>query len=119
MEMVEAPTILPRHNVVVSPCETETKQLYVRDGATKRREAKIMENHYYDCIYEVLQDNRSPDEKFVTLNRLLAKIINLQCPPAEDTLRHEHNKRRGKTNALPRLAHLETALRPSNRAYSR
>ena len=32
------------------------KQLYLRDGAAERREAKIMENHYYECIYEVLQD---------------------------------------------------------------
>ena len=39
------------------------KQLHMREGAAKRREAKIMENHYYECINEVLQDTRAPTKK--------------------------------------------------------
>jgi hypothetical protein len=63
-------------------------------GAAKRREAKIMENHDYECIYEVLQDNRHPDEKFVTLNRLRAKIINLHSVTLQNILcdTDEHDK---------------------------
>jgi hypothetical protein len=96
METVEAPTtILLKHDaVVVSPCKTETKQLYIREGAAKRREAKTTENHYYECIYEDLQDNRRPDEKFVTLNILRAKIINLHNVPLQRILcdTDEHDK---------------------------
>ena len=70
METVEAPTtiLLRQEAVVVSPCKMETKTTVHEGGASKRRETKIMENHYYESIYEVLQDNRPPEEKFVKLN---------------------------------------------------
>jgi len=35
-----------------------------------------MENRYFECMYAALRDKR-PDEKFVTLIRLRAKIVNL------------------------------------------
>ena len=81
------------------------KQLYMREGTAKLREAKIMENHYYECIYELLQDNRPPDEKFVTLNRLRGKIINLHCVPLQKILcnTNENNKQ---PNEQPTLFHV-------------
>ena len=63
------------------------KQLYTREGAARRREAKIMENHYYECMYAALHDNRPPpNEKFITLNLLRAKTVNLHSAPLQKVL---------------------------------
>ena len=53
-----------------------------------------MENHYYECIYAVLQDTRPSDGKLVILNRLLAKIFNLHSVPLQKVLNDtdEHDK---------------------------
>ena len=65
----------------------------MREGAARRRDAKIMENHYYECMYAALRDKRPPDGKFVALNRLHAKIVNLHSAPLQkvfcDTDEHD------------------------------
>ena len=58
----------------------------MREEAARRRVAKIMENHYYECMYAALRDKRPPDETFVTLNRLRAKIVNLHSVPLQKVL---------------------------------
>ena len=45
-----------------------------------------MENHYHESIYAVLRDARPPEDKFVVLNRLRAKIVNLQSVPLQKVL---------------------------------
>ena len=83
METVEAPTtIIPITTLWwCRLIKRKLKQLYMREGAARRREAKIMENHYYECMYAALRDKRPPDEKFVSLNRLRAKIVNFHSAP--------------------------------------
>jgi hypothetical protein len=58
----------------------------MREEAARRRVAKIMENHYYECMYAVLREMRPPDEKFVTLSRLRSKIVNLHRAPLQKVL---------------------------------
>ena len=121
METVEAPTtIIPITTLWwCRLIKRKLKQLYMREGAARRREAKIMENHYYECMYAALRDKRPPDEKFVSLNRLRAKIVNLHSAPLQKVLcdTDEHDTRT--TNALSHPAHAEKAHRTSNPAHPR
>ena len=59
-------------------CKKKIRQLYQREQAEHRRDRRMMENHLYECMYEVLQRPDSSDQTLPALNRLKAKIVRLQ-----------------------------------------
>jgi hypothetical protein len=43
--------------------EKNIKRFYMQEGSIQRREMKKKENFYYACIYDVLLDSRTQEEK--------------------------------------------------------
>jgi hypothetical protein len=78
------------------------KHFYMHEGSLRRREVKRMENFYYACIYDALQDSRPPDEKIKDLNRFRAKTVKLHSQPLDaimlDTA--EHDKLKGENATI-------------------
>ena len=46
-------------------------------GAEKRRDEKEMENHYYNCMYDILKTQPARQDRLADLNRFKAKIIKI------------------------------------------
>ena len=53
------------------------RQLFIGEGADRRRDRIELENFYYSAIYSVLQDTTSQTNQAVTLKKIKAKIIRL------------------------------------------
>jgi hypothetical protein len=49
----------------------------IHEGTEKTRNGIRIENFYYECIYDVLQDSRHPRVKKPILNHLKAKIARI------------------------------------------
>jgi len=47
------------------------------EGKESARDDKLMENFYYTCIYDILQEPTQPREKSTKFKQLKAKIIRL------------------------------------------
>ena len=58
-------------------CKRKIRQLFQREQAEHQREHRIMENHLYECIYDVLQQPGPNDKTLPPLNRLKLKIVRL------------------------------------------
>ena len=56
-------------------CKTTIRRFFQHEQAGRRREQRIMENHLYECIYDVLQLDPSSQNIRSILNRLQGKII--------------------------------------------
>ena len=54
------------------------RYMFMTEGKERTPEATRMENFYYSCIYDILQEATQPREKFAILHQLKAKIIRLQ-----------------------------------------
>jgi hypothetical protein len=64
-------------DVVGKLCQIENR-IHVRDGREREgRDDTMMENIYYTCIYDILQEPTQPRAKFARLHHLKAKIIRL------------------------------------------
>jgi len=50
------------------------RQLYQREQAERRRYHCMMENHLYECMYDVLQRPGPSDQTLPALNRLKAEL---------------------------------------------
>jgi len=53
------------------------RYMFMTKGKERAREATTMENFYYSCIYDILQEPTQPREKSAILHQLKAKIIRL------------------------------------------
>jgi len=51
--------------------------IFMMEGKERARDDKMMENFYYTCIYDILQEPTQPREKSARLHQLKAKIIRL------------------------------------------
>ena len=58
-------------------CKTTIRRFFQHEQAERRREQHMMENHLYECIYDVLQRDPSTQNIRPILNRLKAKIFRL------------------------------------------
>ena len=58
-------------------CKKKIRQLYQREQAERRRDHCMMENHLYECMYDVLQRPGPSDQMLPALKRLKAKIVRL------------------------------------------
>jgi hypothetical protein len=56
--------------------KTHLKRLIRREEA-KRNKNHIMENHLYECLYDILRGETPETDKYYTLQRYKAKIVNL------------------------------------------
>ena len=61
----------------VSSVKRRIRKFFMAIGAERRREANMMENHYYNCIYEILQNLPTRPEAMTELNKFKAKIVNI------------------------------------------
>ena len=52
--------------------------IFMTEGKERARDDKMMENFYYACRYDILQEPTQPKEKSASLHQLKAKIIRLQ-----------------------------------------
>jgi len=53
------------------------RYIFMTDGKERARDDKMIENFYYNCIYDILQEPTQPREKSIKLRQLKAKIIRL------------------------------------------
>jgi len=56
-------------------CKKKIRQLYQREQAERRRDHCMMENHLYECTYDILQVPGPSDQTLTALNHLKAKIM--------------------------------------------
>ena len=59
-------------------CKRKIRQLFEREQAERRREHRMMENHVYECLYDVLQRHDSSEEKLRVLHHLKAQIVRIR-----------------------------------------
>ena len=53
------------------------RYIFMTEWNERARDDKMLENFYYTCIYDILQEPTQPREKSVRLHQLKAKIIRL------------------------------------------
>src|SRR5215510_13092900 len=61
----------------VRSAKSRILKFFMGIGAEKRRDANMMENHYYNCIYDILQRHPTRPEGMTDLNKFKAKIVNI------------------------------------------
>ena len=59
-------------------CRKKIRYILLTKGKERARDDKMMENFYYACRYDILQEPTQPKEKSASLHQLKAKIIRLQ-----------------------------------------
>ena len=57
------------------------RQIFIQEGASRRRDRQTLENFYYEAIYTALQEDNLRDTTFLTLKQLKAKIVRLYHEP--------------------------------------
>jgi hypothetical protein len=55
----------------------------MRLGAEKRHEEREMENFYYQCIYDILQNPKKRRRRMADVNKFNAKIVQLHSARME------------------------------------
>ena len=58
-------------------CRKKIRYILLTKGKERARDDKMMENVYYTCIYDILQEPTQPRETSARLHQLKAKIIRL------------------------------------------
>jgi hypothetical protein len=53
--------------------------------AERNADFRVMENHYYECIYDVINSNDTHEEKLQKLKRYKALIVRLNARRTERT----------------------------------
>ena len=53
------------------------RYIFMTEGKERARDDKMMENFYYTCIYDILQEPTQPRVKSARLHQLKAKIIRI------------------------------------------
>ena len=53
------------------------RYIFMTEGKERARDDKMMENFYYNCIHDILQEPTQPREMSARLHELKAKIIRL------------------------------------------
>jgi hypothetical protein len=86
-------------------------QRLIRQEETERhRKHRLMENHLYDCIYDILRSNAPETEKLPALQRYEAKLVRLHATRRDKILpdTQDHGKIGGEE---PSLFHVLNILR--------
>jgi len=74
--------------------KTHLKHLIQREEAECNKNHNIMENHLYECLYDILRGEAPETNKYNTLQRYKAKIVNLHSRKRAKILldTHAHDK---------------------------
>jgi hypothetical protein len=59
--------------------KTRLKKFISKEIAERNADYRHMENHLYNCMYEVLNSDEAPDKKISKLNGFKAKIMRLHA----------------------------------------
>jgi hypothetical protein len=70
-------TIPGQDHVVGEACQKEIRLFCIHEVTERTRDGVRLENFYYECIYDILQDSRHPREKTHILKHLKAKITRI------------------------------------------
>jgi len=54
------------------------RHFYKQEEMERNRDYVILENHYYECIYDIIAQNSPHEEKLPRLNRLKASTVKMQ-----------------------------------------
>jgi hypothetical protein len=82
--------------------KTHLKRLIGREKAERNKDNNIMENHLYDCLYDILRGETPETDKYYTLQRYKAKIVNLHSTKRAKILLDTHTIRERK-NTQPSI----------------
>jgi hypothetical protein len=63
----------------------QIKRLVRQEEAERRAQLRNMENHLYECLYDILKSNAPANEKLPALKRYKAKLVRLH---AEQRTKH-------------------------------
>ena len=66
------------------------RRLARRVATEKQRTHKLMENHLYDCIYDIINANIPEAAKYIPLQKYKAKIVRLNAQKREQLLLDTH-----------------------------
>jgi hypothetical protein len=67
-------------------CEKKLQRLLRQEGAGRRANYRNMENHLYECLYEVLRSNAPARDKLPALQRYKVKLVRLHAERANKAL---------------------------------
>ena len=97
-------------------CKRKIRQLFQREQAERRRDHRMMENHLYDSMYDLLKRPGPSDQKLPVLNRLKAKNVRLHNRRLQKIL--EDNKEADRSDGdQPTIYHIfQTKRRRAERA---
>jgi hypothetical protein len=82
--------------------KAQLQKLICRDAYKRHRDAFLMKNHLYECIYEIMKSNIPEASKFSSLQRHKAKIIRLHATRKAKILLdiHDQDKMDGEEPSL-------------------
>jgi hypothetical protein len=74
--------------------KSHLKRLIRREEAERNKNHNIMGNHLYECLYDILRGETPETDKYYTLQRYKAKIMNLHYKIRAKILlgTHAHDK---------------------------
>jgi exonuclease III len=65
----------------------QLRRFFMNVGAEKKRDAREMENHCYQCISDILQSPVGRQDRFADLNRFKAKIVKIHSERTQGAIR--------------------------------
>ena len=75
-DMAESQTFLSRHNNLVGTiCEKTTSEAPPTRRKRTYSNLRIMENHLYECLYDIIRSDAPETDKFPALQRYKARIV--------------------------------------------
>jgi hypothetical protein len=82
--------------------KTNLKRLIRREEAERNKNHNIMENHLYECFYDIMGGETPETDKYYTLQRYKAKKVNLHSKKRTNILldTHANDKMDGKDPTL-------------------
>ena len=78
--------------MVGAPHKKHLRRFIRRQEAERNKNHIIMENHLYECLYDILRGEAPENEKYNTLQRYKAKIVNLHSKKRAKILLDTHAK---------------------------
>ena len=96
-DMEESQTFLSRPNNVVGTIYEKQRQRLLRQEETERSSnLRIMENHLYECLYDIIRSDAPETDKFPALQPYKAKIVRLHAERnAKNIPRHNCPRQHG------------------------
>ena len=96
-DMAESQTFLSRHNNVEGKiCGKQLQRLLRQEERERTSILRIMENHLYECLYDIIRSDAPETDKFPALQPYKAKIVRLHAERnAKNIPRHNCPRQHG------------------------